>query len=85
VIGRVQDARKEPIGPDDLDRFFKGRTRLLVAKGSKLVDVRLAGLDVEERARLVIGPSGRLRAPTLVRGKTVLVGFHPEGLAELLG
>jgi hypothetical protein len=33
----------------------------------------------------VIGPSGKLRAPTLIRGKTVMVGFHEEGYGDFLG
>ena len=65
--------------------MFKDRTRLLVAKGKKLVDVRLRDIDREELERLVIGPSGNLRAPTLLRGKKVMVGYHEAGYAEFLG
>jgi hypothetical protein len=35
-------------------------------------------------AKLVIGPSGNLRAPTIRRGNVLLVGFHPEAYATLL-
>ncbi len=33
----------------------------------------------------MIGPSGNLRAPTIVAGGTVLVGFHPEAYREVFG
>ena len=84
-IKKSQDARKEPLGPDDLDGLFKGKTRLLVAKGKKLVDTKFKGLEREELEKLVIGPSGNLRAPTFVVGKTLLVGFHPEAYEEVFG
>jgi len=32
----------------------------------------------EELKKLLIGPSGNLRAPTVRRGKKLFVGFEPE-------
>ena len=57
----------------------------MVAKGKKYQDLALRSLSVEERAHLVLGPSGKLRAPTLLVGDSVLVGFHPEVYAEAFG
>ena len=34
---------------------------------------------------LLIGPSGNLRAPTLRRGRTLLVGFDEATYAKVLG
>ena len=65
--------------------MFKGKSRLLVAKGKKLHDVKFADLSRAELERLVIGPSGNLRAPALIRGKTVMVGYHEEGYGSFLG
>jgi len=39
----------------------------------------------EELVKGIIGPSGNLRAPTIVVGKTMLVGFHPEAYEEVFG
>lgn len=80
-----QDARKEPLGPRDLSKLFAKQTRLLVGKGKKLHDVKLADLSKPELERLVIGPSGKLRAPTLFKGKAVMVGFHEEAYDKLFG
>jgi len=80
-----RDARKEPAGPKDLAALFDKKSRLLVAKGKKLVDAKLADLSKAELEKLVIGPSGKLRAPTLFKGKTVMVGFHEEAYDRLFG
>ncbi len=34
---------------------------------------------------LMLGTTGNLRAPTVVRGKTVLVGFNQDVFDEVLG
>lgn len=72
------DARKQPVGPEDLPKWFRGRKRLVVAKGKKWREHDLRKLSREEREKLVLGPSGKLRAPTLVVGDQLVVGFHPE-------
>ena len=57
-----------------------------MAKGAKVVHVDL-GRDAPsdaDLARLVIGPSGNLRAPTIRRGKVLVVGFHPDAYAAVL-
>jgi hypothetical protein len=45
----------------------------------------LRGLSADERARLVLGPSSELRAPTLLVGDLVLVGFHPDAYGQAFG
>ncbi len=39
----------------------------------------------EELLKLMLGRSGTLRAPTLRRGKTLLVGFNAEAYQQTLG
>ncbi len=34
---------------------------------------------------VMVGTTGNLRAPTVVRGKTVLVGFNQDVFDEVLG
>jgi hypothetical protein len=67
-----------------------GAEVLLVAKGRSLVryDLKEHVRDRGQRlARIagMIGPTGNLRAPTIKRGRMVVVGFHPDALRELLG
>jgi arsenate reductase-like glutaredoxin family protein len=33
----------------------------------------------------MLGPTGNLRAPTIVHGKTVYVGFNEDAYRELVG
>lgn len=56
----------------------------MVAKGKKRVDVDLKKDDPseEEILKLILGPTGNLRAPTLLIGKTLVVGFHDEMYEE---
>jgi len=82
---KVRDARKESVGPKDLATLFRGKSRLMVAKGKKLVDVNLEDIGKNELQKLVIGPSGNLRAPTLFKGRTVMVGYHEDAYDELFG
>ena len=55
-------------------------SRLHAAKGKKVVvvDLKKDGLSEEELLKLVLGPTGNLRAPTLRVGKTLVVGFNEE-------
>ena len=79
------DAKQQPVGPDELAGWFRGRQRLVVARGTKWSEHRLEDLDRDALAALVLGPSGKLRAPTLLVGDAVVVGFHAEAYARVLG
>ncbi len=57
-----------------------------MAKGKKITDFDLTKqpLTASELAAVVLGPTGNLRAPTLRRGKTWIVGFNDELYASQL-
>jgi len=59
---------------------------IYAAKGSRLVHLDLARdkPDDETLRRLIIGPSGNLRAPTLRVGRILLVGFSEEAYRRVL-
>ena len=57
----------------------------MVAKGKKVAEHTLRGLAADERAALVLGPSGKLRAPTFLVGDTVVVGFNEDAYGEIFG
>ncbi len=61
-------------------------TQILAAKGKKLVQYSLKKDKPtdEDLIKIMIGPSGNLRAPTIRVGKKIFVGFHEEELATLL-
>ncbi len=59
-------------------------SKIVVAKGKKVTEFAggAAGKDV---IAAMLGPTGNLRAPTIRRGKTVLVGFNQEVFDRILG
>ena len=83
--GEVVDARKVPVGPEDLGPWFRGRKTLFVAKGKKFAEHKLKGMAADDRAALVLGPSGKLRAPALLMGDTMVVGYHEELYDDVFG
>jgi arsenate reductase-like glutaredoxin family protein len=62
-------------------------SELIVAKGKKVerIDLRKGKPDKAAVTRLMIGPSGNLRAPTLRVGKRILVGFDEDSYERVLG
>ena len=62
----------------------KKASKIVVAKGKKVSEFAggKAGKDVIEA---MLGPTGNLRAPTIRKGKTVLVGFNEEVFERILG
>ena len=60
---------------------------IYAAKGKKVVyfDLRRDKPSTAELTKALLGPTGNLRAPTLRRGKTLLVGFNEEMYDEFLG
>ena len=56
-------------------------------KGKKVTDFDMKKDKPKKNELLVLmlGSTGNLRAPTVVRGKTVLVGFNQDVYDEVLG
>ena len=60
---------------------------MIVAKGKKVTVFDLKN-DPPATATLLkhmLGPTGNLRAPTVKRGKTLLVGFNADVYGETFG
>ena len=49
------------------------------------VDLRAEKPDRQALRELLLGPTGNLRAPTVRKGRTLIVGFDEQTYAELLG
>ena len=81
------DATKERKGRDEALALAHSMQRVVVAKGKKVVafDLKKDAPDDDTLAAHLLGPTGNLRAPTLVKGKTLLVGFNDEAYQEVLG
>ena len=62
-------------------------SELFAAKGKKVVHLNFKKdkPTEEELLKLMLGPTGNLRAPTLVVGKKLVVGFNDEMYEEIFG
>jgi arsenate reductase-like glutaredoxin family protein len=81
------DAKKATITRARALDVLAGVDELYATKGKKVihVDLRREKPDGARLEALLIGPSGNLRAPTLRRGRTLLVGFDEATYATVLG
>ena len=80
------DAKKNTIKGDAALGVLKDVDKLYVAKGKRIVQVDLK-TEKPPRAQLLgllLGPTGNLRAPTLRKGRTLIVGFDDATYKELL-
>jgi len=67
--------------------LLKDVQKLFAAKGKKVtkLDLKKDAPTKEEIKKVLLGPTGNLRAPTLRKGKTLIVGFNEEMYDELVG
>ena len=86
TVGTQADAKKATVKGDAALSVLKGVDELYVAKGKRVVHVDLRH-DKPPRAELLallLGPTGVLRAPTLRKGRTLIVGFDEATYKQLL-
>jgi hypothetical protein len=86
TVGTQADAKKATVKGDAALGVLKGVDELYVAKGKRVVHVDLRH-DKPPRAELLallLGPTGSLRAPTLRKGRTLIVGFDEATYKQLL-
>lgn len=87
TVNDTTDARTVRRGRDEAIALARTAERVIVAKGKKVVtfDMKASPPDDDTLAAHLIGPTGNLRAPTLRRGGTLLVGFNEEAYQQVLG
>lgn len=80
------NAKKAPIAGEAALGVLRDVDELYVTRGKKVVQVDLRGgrPPKAELLALLLGPSGNLRAPTIRRGRTLVVGFDEPTYAALL-
>ena len=86
AVAAQTDAKKATIKGDAALSVLKDVDEIYVAKGKRVVNVDLRR---EKRPRaellgLLLGPTGNLRAPTLRKGRTLIVGFDEATYKRLL-
>ena len=80
------NASKTKMGEKEALELARQADELYAAKGKKVVHIDLKK-EKPDRATilgLMLGPTGNLRAPTLRKGKTLIIGFDEETYSKLL-
>ena len=85
--GTVQSAGVEPVEGEAALALLAGVKELFIAKGKKTLRFDMASerpADAE-LLELLLGRSGKLRAPALRHGSRFIVGYNQELLPTALG
>lgn len=83
VAETVPASRKLQRG--DALELLKKADRAAVAKGRKLSEFSGADITSDAAVTAMLGTTGNLRAPTMVVGDTLLVGFNEAVFTEVFG
>ncbi|MFN2426069.1 MAG: hypothetical protein ABR587_06440, partial [Candidatus Binatia bacterium] len=75
----------EPNDQKEMKPIGEWNSAKIVAKGSKVSTFKTAGKAGSDCIDAMLGPTGNLRAPALIVGKTVVVGFHEDTYRAVLG
>ena len=87
AVSAQADAKKATIKGDTALGVLKDVDEVYAAKGKQVVhvDLRRGKPSRAELLGLLLGPTGNLRAPTLRKGRTLIVGFDETTYTRLLG
>jgi len=86
AVDERTDAARQRKGRDAALALAKTAERVVIAKGKKVVefDMKKSPPDDDTLAAHLLGPTGNLKAPTLLQGKTLLVGFSEDAYRKVL-
>ena len=86
VTAKTQDdAKKKTRGADGARELLKDADEIFIAKGKNVAHFVLKEAKADEVVPLMLGPTGNLRAPTLRKGRTLVVGFNKDAYEKLFG
>ena len=79
-IAEERPSKKAPMSDADAKKLIASVDEVIVAKGKAKRVLKSSETKVDD----LRGPTGNIRAPLVRKGKTLLVGFNPDALGELL-
>lgn len=81
------NAKKTILADNEALKLVSEADELYATKGTKVVHINLKKDRPEDEMLLglMIGPSGKLRAPTLKKGRTLIVGFDEATYQKVFG
>ena len=81
TVAETRPSKTRPLSDADVKALLASVEEVVIAKGK--AQRRLAAKDATPDD--LKGPTGSYRAPMLKKGKTLVVGFSPAVLDEVLG
>lgn len=81
------DARKDILREKEARDLFASANKLYVVRGKKVVsfDLKKETPDKEAFEKMILGRTGNLRAPTIRKGKKIIIGFNEDSFREFFG
>lgn len=82
----IIDVRKEPVSAEKAEEILSGVTTLhaKIGKNIKTFDLEKEKLSETDFKKAVLGRSGTMRAPVIVKGKTMVAGYDEERWLALI-
>jgi hypothetical protein len=77
-ITAERNAGKEPIDVEEGWKLVSGAALLVVASGKRIVELVPTESNREEILAVIIGRSGKLRAPALRVGDRFVIGYNED-------
>ncbi len=79
-VTEERSAKAAPLTDADVRSLLAAVDEVVIAKGKKAASRSARDVGPDD----LRGPTGNFRAPMLRVGRRLLVGFHPDTLADLL-
>ena len=81
------NAKKDRLGADDALALAQAVNVIHSMRGTRVttLNLRTDSVNDELLKKLMVGPTGNLRAPVLRKGKTLVVGFNEQVYQDLFG
>lgn len=70
---------------EDAQALLAKASKMTVSKGKKVQQFKGGNAATEEAVDAMLGSTGNLRAPAIVAGKTLLIGFNEEVYTGVFG
>ena len=83
AVEKVSASRK--LGRKEAREIASAAARLIVCKGKRVDEFEPAGKPTKVMLDVMLGSTGNLRAPLLVVGDTVIVGYNEGIYRDVLG
>ncbi len=70
---------------EDAEALLAKASKMTVSKGKKVQEFKGGKAATDEAVDAMLGSTGNLRAPAVVVGKTLLIGFNEEVYSGVFG